>query len=400
MAKDSVSLKFEGKDLNLRLPVYLETNRYYLPFTEIITQAGGKSKLTANKLNYNISNIAGTINIETNSSVNNGQEVKLKKTLIISKDLVYMTLYDMCKILDLRTDWDIENKVLSLYSNREKITRKETPATTKAALIRLEDIAPGYLYNKTEQLEKLRIISDYLYKENVPFHVAWFPRYIDPKPASGLDNDLSQTNNMLNADFIYTLDYLSDKNGLIGLHGYTHQYGNTESASGIEFHQYANDGIPETEQYVQERVDLAVEAARKLDIPYCFFETPHYSISANQVKVLEKNFSILYEYYPNTPNQQNIKYNNDKTSRYIPTPLNYVNGKNDCRNMLERINKIGPHTLASFFYHPFLEFDEINISRDSDGYPQYTYNDTSILHQIVNLFHKKGYQFVTINDVK
>jgi Uncharacterized protein conserved in bacteria (DUF2334)./Copper amine oxidase N-terminal domain. len=400
MTKDTVTLKFEGKNLNLRLPIYLETNRYYLPFTEVITQAGGKSKITANKLNFEINNIAGIIDLQTNYYNNNGQQVKLKKALIVSKDLIYISLYDLCKILDLRTDWDIENKVLSLYLNREKVTRKETPVTTKAALIRLEDIAPGYLYNRTEQLEKLRIVTDYLYQENVPFHVAWIPRYIDPKPASGLDNDLSKANNMLNADFIYTLDYMSDKNGFIGLHGYTHQYGNTESASGAEFHQYANDGIPDTEQYAQERVNLAVEAARKLDIPYCFFEAPHYAISPSQVKVLEKNFPILYEYFPNTPNQQDINYNSDKTCRYIPTPLNYVNGKSDCRNMLTRINNIGPHTLASFFYHPFLEFDDINISKDSDGYPQYTYNDNSILHQIVNLFKKKGYQFTTVNDVK
>jgi hypothetical protein len=401
MAKDLVSLKFEGKNLNLRFPVYLLTNRYYVPITEIITKAGGKSELIFNKLSFKIYNRTGIIDLKTNSYDNNGQLVKLKKALVISNNnLIYISLYDLCKILDLRTDWNIENKILSLYINREKVVRKETPVTNKAALIRFEDIAPGYLYNKTEQLEKLRIISDYLYMENVPFHIAWIPRYIDPKPASGLDNDLSQANNMLNADFIFTLDYMIDKNSLIGLHGYTHQFGNTESASGAEFHQFANDGIPGTEQYTQERVNLAIEAAKKLDIPYCFFETPHYAISANLVTVLEKNFSILYEHFPNTPNQQKIHYNSNKTTRYIPTPLDYVKGKNDCSKMLEKINKLDPNTLASFFYHPSLEFDNIKVSKDSDGYPLYTYNDTSILHQIVNLFHEKGYTFKTINDVK
>jgi Uncharacterized protein conserved in bacteria (DUF2334). len=59
-------------------------------------------------------------------------------------------------------------------------------------------------------------------------------------PAKGIDNDPSTQLSMHNTDFIFTLDYLIDKNGLIGLHGYTHQQGNEESADGIEFNSKIN----------------------------------------------------------------------------------------------------------------------------------------------------------------
>ena len=82
------------------------------------------------------------------------------------------------------------------------------------------------------------------------------------------------------ADFVYTLDYMLDRDGLIGLHGYTHQYGKTVSIEGLEFHAPYGNGvnIPATEEYAQERINLAKEAAQNLDIPYAFFEAPHYGI--------------------------------------------------------------------------------------------------------------------------
>lgn len=400
MTEDSVTIKFEGKTLGLILPIYIETNRYYLPLTEIINKAGGKIEQINNKVTFEINHNIETIDINNNSFSENGQQIKLKKNIIISGNFVYISMTDFCRMLNLKTDWDIKNKILSFFYNREKAVRKQIPTSGKPALIRLEDIAPGYLYNNSDALEKLRVITDYLNSENIPFHVAWVPRYIDPRPSSKLDDDLSQQNTMLNADFIYTLDYMIDKNGLIGLHGYTHQYGNSESIGGSEFNSYPNDGIPGTVQYTQGRVDMAIAAAKKLDIPYYFFEVPHYAISPKLSKVLEKNFDILYEPYPSNPNQINVRKNEDNSTIYVPTPLNYVDGKSDTPNMLYKIRTIKPGVLASFFYHPYLEFDDIVITKSSEGYPLYTYAETSILHQIIELFNNEGYKFITLNDLK
>lgn len=401
MTEDSVSIKFEGKTLALSLPTYIDTNRYYFPLTEIINQAGGKIEQSSDRVTFELNHNTETIDINNNSFSENGQQIKLKKNIIVTGHFVYLSMYDVCRMLNLKADWDIKNKVISLFYNREKKTvQKQTITSGKPALIRLEDIAPGYLYNDPEALEKLRIITDFLYSENIPFHVAWVPRYIDPRPSSKLDDDLSQENNMLNADMIYTLDYMVEKNGLIGLHGYTHQYGNSESVGGAEFHSYPNDGIPGTVEYTQGRVDMAIAAAKKLDLPYNFFEVPHYAITSNLSKVLEKSFAILYEHYPSTPGQINVSRNENNTTIYVPTPLNYVDGKRDLPNMLHKIAAIRPGVLASFFYHPYLEFDDIRISRSNDGYPVYSYADTSILHQIIGSFKYKGYNFITVNGLK
>lgn len=400
MTEDSVSVKFEGKPLALILPIYLETNRYYLPLTEIINKAGGKIERIDNKITFEIDQNIEIIDINTNSFSEDGQQIKLKKNIIITNNFIYISMYDFCRLLNLKTDWDIKNKVLSFFYNREPTFEKQIPTSGKPVLFRLEDIAPGYLYNDPEALEKLRILTDYLYSENIPFHVAWVPRYIDPRTSSKLDDDLAEQNNILNADFIFTLDYMIEKNGLVGLHGYTHQYGNSESVGGSEFNAYPNDGIPGTVQYTQGRADMAIAAAKKLDIPYSFFEVPHYAISTKLSKVLEKRFDIFYGPYPSTPNQINVSKSEDNTAIYVPTPLDYVNNKNDAPNMLHKIETLKPGVLASFFYHPYLEFEDIKISKSADGYPLYAYAETSILHQIIELFNNKGFKFITVNDLK
>ncbi|HWQ70928.1 MAG TPA: DUF2334 domain-containing protein [Desulfitobacteriaceae bacterium] len=397
--KDSLDIKFEGKDLNLTQAIYIHENRYYLPLNELISQANGKCSIAGNTIIIEVSNLKRTINTETNSFNSDGNQIKLRMNIIFNEDNVYLAMIDICRLLNLKTDWDIEHNMVSFYFNRDKLIHKKYPTLGKPALIRIEDISAGPLYNQPEALAKLRIITDYLYSEHVPFHVAWVPRFIDPRPSSYTDNDISKKNSMINADFVYTLDYMLDKNGLIGLHGYTHQYGNTVSLCGTEFHLEANDGIPATDQYVQERINLAINTANKLDIPYSFFEVPHYTIAAEELKVLEDNFKILYQSYPGEPNKIVDKINDDHDTKYIPTPLEYVKGKNDISGVMQRINNLEDSTLASFYYHPFLEFSEIQTFKESDGYPSYTYNETSILHQLIDLFNEKGYKFITVNDI-
>ncbi len=395
MTKDSVKIKFEGQSLNLTLPIYIDKNRYFLPLTEIITDLNGKYAIQGKTIIIELNNIKNIL-VNSNSFDINSNQVYFQENLISDK-CIYISMIDFCRIFNLKTDWDIEHKILSFYFNRDRLVQKQQ-SSGKPCLIRLEDIAAGHCYNQPESLEKLRIITDYLYAENIPFHVAWVPRYIDPGPSSLLDNDISQKNNMLNADFVYTLDYMLDKNGLIGLHGYTHQYNNTESNIGAEFHFQANDGIPDTAEYVQGRVTAAIEAANRLNIPYSFFEVPHYAIAASQLKVLEKNFKIIYSNYPGiTTKTVNIR-NKGKTTKYIPTPLGHVN--TNASDMIQRINNIEADTLASFFYHPYLEFSEIQVSKEADGYPAYYYKETSMLHQLIGVFKEKGYRFTTINDIK
>jgi len=396
LAKDDLKIRFEGKDLNLVLPVYYEVNRYYLSLNEIVDKLGGTVTLSEQAAEIDLNNVTTSIDLGSQIYVQNGVSQKLKKKAIVSDGVLYISMFDFHKIFDLRVDWDLKNKSLAFYRNREKVTQRPAFKAGRQALLRLEDVTVrDYFLKKPEDIQKLTVVADYLYSQNVPFHVAWIPRYIDPR--SNIDIDPSKQYSMVNASFVYALDYISDRNGIIGLHGYTHQYGKSVSVDAVEF---LGPGIPGTDQYVQDRINASIEAAKALDLPYGFFEAPHYAISPKQLSVAEKNFDVIYEQYPGIYGKLTYKQNGNRTTKYVPTPLDYLNGKGDVNVMIARIKNLGPNTIGSFFYNPIMEFEDIALSRDSSGYPSYTYSDSSVLHQLLKVFDEKGFKFVTVREVK
>lgn len=402
MDKADICLKYENNIIKLGLPVYVKNNRYYLPITDIINKLHGKSLIKNNNIYLKLDKYNVILDIRNCSFNVDGKENKLKQNIIVNKDVIYLSLFDYIKIFDLKTYWDVNNKTICFYKNREKFSFSQENKDGKLALIRLEDITAGGTYKSVESLEKLRIVSDYLYEEKIPFHIAWIPRYINP--SLNIDNDPSEMYSMYNADFIFTMDYLIDRNGIIGLHGYTHQYGNTESVEGIEFHRNKYDNIPYDKEYAQDRVNKALEISKKLDFKCAFFEAPHYAILPNQLEVIEKNFKYIYEPYSKDGGVTESKYvfRNNSTGKsiiYIPTPLNYIDGKSDCDNMITRIHNLNRNFIASFFYHPYIEFSDIKTYREKDGYPSYDYDKKSVLHKIINKFKDDKYKFCTINEM-
>jgi predicted deacetylase len=87
------------------------------------------------------------------------------------------------------------------------------------------------------------------------------------------------------------MEYLLNRNGIIGLHGYTHQYGDEVSAVGTEFSDERNND----EKSIRKRVEAAINTAKKLELPVKFFETPHYAATAFQQSIFEQYFDIIYE---------------------------------------------------------------------------------------------------------
>lgn len=76
--------------------------------------------------------------------------------------------------------------------------------------LRLEDVALTTLPEDSACMENLRVITNYLSKNNVPFHVAWIPRYIGLKGT--LDVDPLLRNDFTIAELVYTLDYFNQHN--------------------------------------------------------------------------------------------------------------------------------------------------------------------------------------------
>jgi hypothetical protein len=246
MQKGTVNFRFEGNTLNLTLPVYVNMNRYYLPLTEIVYNLDGEQNLIDGSANLNVNGKTYNININNSTYRLENNEYKFRHKLLQSGDVLYVSLFDMTKMMNLKTYWSYNNNTISLFNNKDKIIVDTPMQSGRPALIRLEYIAISD-YKSEEKLEKLRIISDYLYSKNVPFHIAWIPRAVIPY--AEYDEDLTVNNNIVNANFLFTLDYMIDRNGVLGLHGYTHQHGNEVSGEGTEFAANINAG----EQATRER---------------------------------------------------------------------------------------------------------------------------------------------------
>lgn len=402
MKKAPINLLYENKKIKIDLPVGVKNNIYYIPANNIISHLDGKFSIKYKKTELNLFSIRSLVDAKENTYKINGTTHKLRHKIFLKQNILYISLFDFTNMFNLKTYWDEKNSEISLYKNKDIIALGTTAIKKKAALLRLEDISAGGLYNSHEALEKLRIVTDYLYGKGAIFYVAWVPRYVDP--SMNIDNNLLEKNNMFNADFVFTLDYIINKNGILGLHGYTHQYGNTKSIDAIEFHRSKKDNVPASSKYAQDRISKAIETAKALDINCNFFEAPHYAILPEQMKVIEKSFRYMYEPYSIngglTESKHIVKFeNSNRTAVYIPTPLGYVDGKSDCRHMLSKIREINDSTVASLFYHPYIEFDYINLSRERSGYPTYTYSINSPIHHIIDEFSKKGYKFNSIDNL-
>jgi hypothetical protein len=378
----NLEISFEEKPLKFISPIYRDINRYFLPLLELINQLGGELYIVASKIN---------ILFKEKSPIYIDYETDDYKFTVVNSTL-YLSLFDICRILNIKSMWDYDNISITLYWDRNKYESRTIPPG-RVALIRFEDVTAGDEYLDSDNLEKFRVIADYMFSAGVPFHIAWIPRFIDPP--NYIDNDISKDYSMPNANFLFTIDYLLNRNGIIGLHGYTHQYGHEVSADGTEFNEKRNND----EESVRKRVEEAINTAKKLELPVKFFESPHYASTEFQQSIFEQYFDIIYEGYVGIWGDKIVKSPRNNRTLYIPTPLGYVDEKNGTKKMLKRINNLDKDTLASLFYHPNLDFEYIALENDTSGYPLSNYSENSPLHQIVKALFNKKCSFAKITDL-
>lgn len=371
---NDVSIFYNDRQVSFSFNPYIVNNRIFISVNDI---KNIMKSISSQNSNDNISSIS---------------EDDLQKAIKTIGTEQYISIQSLENLYNLRSDWDFKNSTIKIY-NKEEILKPQSNNNSKKAFIRLEDISPGGYYNNSENLKKLRIIADFLSSRGVIFHIAWIPRHIDP--GNGYDCDPASHNSLYASEFIYTLDYLISHGGVVGLHGYTHQYKDTRTGEGYEFFSSNSLKVPSSSKYARNRIEKAIDSAKALGINYYFFECPHYAAAPNQLKIIEKYFQFIYQ--PNL--DYNIKTDNklvckgDNTVYYVPTPLGYY-GKNN--NIIDNLNTIDDKTLASFFFHPTIEFKYIELKEDGEYY----YSNTSPLHNIVNTFEQKGYKFESILKLK
>ncbi|NPV72506.1 MAG: DUF2334 domain-containing protein [Pelotomaculum sp.] len=270
----------------------------------------------------------------------------------------------------------------------------------KAALVRLEDVSPG-VYDSADKLEKLKAIADYLHSEGVPFHVSVIPVYKDPR--KNVEISIGDENSPQARAFVETIKYMREKGGIIGLHGYTHQYLYDITGSGNEF---TDKGmlLYSKPAYAEERVKKALELMDEAGIPVDYWETPHYTASSEQYRVFGNYFGLLYEPNPKDKNYKNVSMwegagPDGRGVIFVPAPLLNVTAEKDVDRIFRQLDKNDPEMLASFFIHPFQEFRFIYKMKAPEGYEFYVYETGSYLHRLVEGIRERGYRFVTVNEL-
>lgn len=396
MPKDNIYLYIDGTKLDIKSPIYINKNRYYLCLNEIIKLLNGDVKKEEDILKFTINNNNYCINITSNTVTINNNTCTIKPLSTKDNKIYYIDFCDLAKIFDLYTNWNKDTKTIYCKTNANNIDniKPYTASIDMKGFIRLEDVALSVQPKNNTYFEKLRVIGNYLSKRNVPYHMAWVPRAV--YPSQNVDIDPTSTNDFAIAEMVYTLQFITEHNGLIGLHGYTHQSDNEESTIGFEF----GTSHPDTARF-RERIEAAINTANYLDIPISFFEAPHYAITSEQNKIAEEYFKIIYHPLFNAPvRTDNTKpqlspYNN--SSYYISTPLDYIKFDNVDASV-ENLKNCSTSQLGSIFYHPVLDFDYISLACENN-IPSYNYADNSPLKRVVDILESKGFNLSKVSDI-
>ncbi|GAB6169846.1 polysaccharide deacetylase family protein [Clostridium carnis] len=385
-----VNLYLKKSKLTFKNELLHKSNRYYVPLNEFSSYLGKDVVLDGNKIKVSDNS---TIDISNRNYEKDGQIVSLRGDIQKINEEYYISFFDICDILDLKTYWDYQKNTIYINNKKDKKEKKEKKEkkNKKKAYIRFEDFTAGDVYNKQETLDKIRIVADYMKDESENFSLSWVPKYISY--TNNKDNDISKDMSMINANFVFTLDYLVNKGAIVGLHGYTHQYGSNDSVISSEF---GKDGYSDPKE-IRNRVQAALTIASKLNIPCDYWETPHYIATPEQQAIFEEYFNIIYEPFIGVYNKKIITSERNGVTKFIPAPLSYVKDR-DAASMIKSMEENTSDTEMSLFYHPSKEIDSIHLSVDTNGIINSTYDDNSILKQLVISANKLGYTFSSIKE--
>ncbi|MGN1317816.1 MAG: DUF2334 domain-containing protein [Lachnospirales bacterium] len=312
----------------------------------------------------------------------------------------YIYIYKLIEPFNQMPVIDLTNNTINIYNSVDKAVKyyKSTSKSNNEAYIRLEDImADGLDKSLTPNydiamLEKLIYTAKYLYESGQSYYIAWIPVYANPR--ANYWNDISQSYNLYNSYFVYTLDYMIEHNGHLGLHGYTHQYGNDISAVGYEW----GENTPYSKEEQENRIKKAINCADRLGFNVEFFEFPHYGATMEQIKMAEKYFNIIYQSYPTEKFKNHFTYSSasGKKVYFMPTPADYVHTKYDLIGILNRLSTcINNNYTVSLFYHPVIDTGSIH-GNTIDKDRVWKYDNDGVLPNIVKYISANKYIFSPI----
>lgn len=391
--KSNVKISFLNKEISLKNSVYLSTGRLYIPFEEFVNNIGGV--FTENSLSFSVNYNNRIYNFDKTAEKN------FPKSYVFINNVQYISLYNLLEKLEMIPVFDsVNDKINICFKDTSDVPKLKAKENSTSAYLRLEDIMADGKDKEPKYddlgLEKLRILSDYLYNRGQVFYIAWIPVY--KNPTTNMENDLTKTFDTYNASFLYTLDYIVDRNGHIGLHGLTHQYNNEISSVGNEFDKKS----PFSKQERAMRMLQAKEIARDLGFKAEFFEFPHYEATNLDFKCAEKYFDIIYQQYPYIKNKnfghiEKIQQSDGREVLYVPTPADYVWSRYDWEGIKTRMDTSKQKgMIMSLFFHPTVDMVYITAQTSPEGIRKWKYEENALLPSVLNKIFTEGYSFTTI----
>ncbi|MGL4107108.1 DUF2334 domain-containing protein [Clostridium sp. LP20] len=384
---NNVTLNILEKNNIKDVPILLKAQRYYIPLKYISNTLG--YTLDESKDNISLNNSIHNIELTQSNYTLDSHSGSLRGNLIKKFNENYISISDIEEIFGMISIFDFsKNSITLIPSNVTETTPPSLEDGKNIALMRFEDFTAGDSMLVDKNQVKVKAMADLLYSKGLKFHVSWIPRF--KAPTDNIDNDLLSNNNIQNVGFVNLLDYLINKGGKIGLHGYTHQYGDSRSAVGVELSKDVNN----TEEKTRKVIENAIDTASGLNIPTTYFETPHYTDTTDQQKIIEDYFQLIYEPYDYT--KKNIYKTNNNL--YIPTALGYVEN-NNYSNITNSLIKKDPKILQSFFYHPSIEVDYMDYNTDNNRL-NVTFKDNSPLKNIIKVMEENNYVTIHVDELK
>ncbi len=365
--------------------------RMFLPFEQCLEDF--KIDCKPGNRTYFLTKNNSTIEVSTSTGKSN------KTDMYFYNNKAYIYIYKLIEPFGSIPVVDLNANKINVYNSISKNLPyyKTTSTNKKLAYIRLEDImADGLDTSRTpsydvNMLEELRYTAQYLYECGQSYYIAWIPVYGNPK--GNCWNDVSMNYNLYNSYFVYTLDYMIEHNGYIGLHGYTHQYGNDISAYGYEW----GENTPFSYEEQEKRMIKAIECADRLGFDINFFEFPHYGATNDQIRMAQKYFKLIYQAIPTPSNAKGFAWTavTGKKVYFMPTPADYLHTKYDLNDMIKRLSVCMKNNYAvSLFYHPIIDYYAIH--EETQGNDRiWEYEDGS-LPAILKHISDNGYIFAPI----
>ncbi|CQR46341.1 hypothetical protein BN1058_00596 [Paraliobacillus sp. PM-2] len=249
--------------------------------------------------------------------------------------------------------------------------------------IRLEDVHP------LVEVDKLMKIAQLLKERKIPYMVAVIPVYIHPQTKEKYH--LSDSPELLNA-----LSFIQNNGGSIVLHGYTHQFRDSETGEGFEFWDVEHNmpiyhGVKETPEKKgiddfakREDYDIYLREKQKIETTYIekkltkginelanyrlyplAFEAPHYTMSQNGYQITSQFFSTYvgqlqlsdqnWQKMMGAPYITNPQFLNGMT--LLPETIGYMEQASFSLQKMRKAIKsqmMVRDGMVAGFYHPYL----------------------------------------------